>query len=113
MISLIRARVDADIRNVSIEINRVIAIILRRHRELPLADDQWDAYGADEIVMGPYLCIKARMARRRQAVGTPNDLLCERIIADVYGVEALVMRSLDKPCIVPLRSLNGGVACSS
>ncbi|MCX6676632.1 MAG: ABC transporter ATP-binding protein [Methanothrix sp.] len=47
------------------------------------------------------------------AAGTPNELLCERNIRDVYGVEALVMKSLDKPCIVPLRSLNGGVACSS
>ncbi|MDD1761277.1 MAG: hypothetical protein LUQ59_03510, partial [Methanothrix sp.] len=54
-ISLIRARVDADIRNVSIVINRVIAVILRRHWKLPFADDQWDAYGADEIVMGPDL----------------------------------------------------------
>ena len=45
------------------------------------------------------------------AAGTPNDLLCERNIRDVYGVEALVMTSLDKPCIVPLRSLNSGVAC--
>lgn len=45
------------------------------------------------------------------AAGTPNDLLCEGNIRDVYGVEALVMTSLDKPCIVPLRSLNSGVAC--
>jgi iron complex transport system ATP-binding protein len=44
------------------------------------------------------------------AAGTPNDLLIERNISDVYGVEALVMRSLDKPCIVPLRSLNGAAA---
>jgi len=44
------------------------------------------------------------------AAGTPNDLLSERNISDVYGVEALVMRSLDKPWIVPLRSLNGALA---
>lgn len=47
------------------------------------------------------------------AVGSPNELLSERNIRDVYGVEAIVMNLLDKPCIVPLRSLNGGVACSS
>ncbi len=47
------------------------------------------------------------------AVGTPNDLLNERNIRDVYGVEAIVMNFLDRPCIVPLRSLNGGVSCVS
>jgi len=45
------------------------------------------------------------------AAGTPNDLLSEKNISDVYGVEALVMRSLDKPCIIPLRSLNGSTVC--
>lgn len=44
------------------------------------------------------------------AAGTPIDLLSEKNISDVYGVEAIVMRSLDKPCIVPLRSLNGATA---
>ncbi|HNX10087.1 MAG TPA: ABC transporter ATP-binding protein [Methanothrix sp.] len=44
------------------------------------------------------------------AAGTPNELISERNISEVYGVEALVMRSLDKPCIVPLRSLNGVAA---
>ncbi|HOV52216.1 MAG TPA: ABC transporter ATP-binding protein, partial [Methanothrix sp.] len=44
------------------------------------------------------------------AAGAPNDLLSEKNISEVYGVEALVMRSLDKPCIVPLRSLNGAAA---
>lgn len=44
------------------------------------------------------------------AAGTPNELISEKNISDVYGVEALVMRSLDKPCIVPLRSLNGVAA---
>jgi iron complex transport system ATP-binding protein len=44
------------------------------------------------------------------AAGTPNELISENNISDVYGVEALVMRSLDKPCIVPLRSLNGVAA---
>ena len=64
----VRARVDADIRNVSIEINRVIAVILRRHLELPFTNDQRDAYGADEIIMGPNLSVKAGMARGRQVV---------------------------------------------
>lgn len=44
------------------------------------------------------------------AAGTPIDLLSEKNISDVYGVEAIVMRSLDKPCIVPLRSINGATA---
>lgn len=44
------------------------------------------------------------------ASGTPIDLLSEKNISDVYGVEAIVMRSLDKPCIVPLRSINGATA---
>jgi iron complex transport system ATP-binding protein len=44
------------------------------------------------------------------ATGSPIDLLSEKNISDVYGVEALVMRALDKPCIVPLRSLNGAAA---
>ncbi|MDD1761410.1 MAG: ABC transporter ATP-binding protein [Methanothrix sp.] len=44
------------------------------------------------------------------AAGSPIDLLSEKNISDVYGVEALVMRSLDKPCIVPLRSINGATA---
>ena len=45
------------------------------------------------------------------AVGTPKELLSERNISDVYGVEAIVMNTLGKPCIVPVRSMNGGVAC--
>ncbi|OPY53495.1 MAG: Cobalamin import ATP-binding protein BtuD [Methanosaeta sp. PtaU1.Bin060] len=45
------------------------------------------------------------------AAGSPDELLSEKNISDVYGVEALVMRSLDKPCIIPLRSLNGGAVC--
>ena len=44
------------------------------------------------------------------AAGTPSDLLSEKNIREVYGIEALVMRSLDRPCIVPLRSLNGALA---
>ena len=44
------------------------------------------------------------------AAGSPIDLLSEKNISDVYGVEAIVMRSLDKPCIVPLRSINGATA---
>ena len=45
------------------------------------------------------------------AIGRPNELLSERNIRDVYGVDALVMNSLDKPCIVPIKSLNSGVVC--
>jgi iron complex transport system ATP-binding protein len=45
------------------------------------------------------------------AIGSPNELLNERNIRDVYGVDALVMNSMDKPYIVPIKSLNGGVAC--
>ena len=40
------------------------------------------------------------------AVGSLNELLSDRMTSDVYGVEALVIRSLDKPCVVPLRYLN-------
>ena len=45
------------------------------------------------------------------AIGSPNELLSERNIRDVYGVDALVMNSMDKPYVVPIKSLNGGVAC--
>jgi iron complex transport system ATP-binding protein len=44
------------------------------------------------------------------AAGSPGDLLSERSISDVYGVEAVIMNSLGKPCIVPLRSLKGAAA---
>ncbi|MDM7912003.1 MAG: ABC transporter ATP-binding protein [Methanotrichaceae archaeon] len=45
------------------------------------------------------------------AAGEPNSLLSEANICKVYGIEAVVMNALGRPYIVPLRSLNGGVAC--
>lgn len=44
------------------------------------------------------------------AAGEPADLLNAKNIRDVYGVEAVVMNSLDRPYIVPLRSLNEGIS---
>ena len=44
------------------------------------------------------------------AAGEPIDLLNAKNIREVYGVEAVVMNNLDRPYIVPLRSLNEGVA---
>ncbi|GAB6266589.1 MAG: ABC transporter ATP-binding protein [Methanothrix sp.] len=44
------------------------------------------------------------------AAGEPIDLLNAKNIRDVYGVEAVVMNNLERPYIVPLRSLNEGVA---
>lgn len=44
------------------------------------------------------------------AAGEPADLLNARNIREVYGVEAVVMENLDRPYIIPLRSLNEGVA---
>jgi iron complex transport system ATP-binding protein len=44
------------------------------------------------------------------AAGEPIDLLNAKNIRDVYGVEAVVMNNLDRPYIIPLRSLNEGVA---
>ncbi|OPY57507.1 MAG: Cobalamin import ATP-binding protein BtuD [Methanosaeta sp. PtaU1.Bin112] len=40
------------------------------------------------------------------AAGEPADLLNAQSIRDVYGVEAVVINNLDRPYIVPLRSLN-------
>lgn len=48
---------------------------------------------------------------RIYATGTPSELLSPEIIRDVYGVEALVMDGLNRPYIIPLRSLNGATAC--
>ncbi len=45
------------------------------------------------------------------AAGEPSLLLSEANICNVYGIEAVVMNALGRPYIVPLRSLNGGVAC--
>jgi iron complex transport system ATP-binding protein len=44
------------------------------------------------------------------AAGTPSDLISKENIRDVYGVEAVVMKDLDKPYVIPLRSLTGGIA---
>jgi iron complex transport system ATP-binding protein len=40
------------------------------------------------------------------AAGDPADLLNAENIRDVYGVEAVVMKNLGRPYIVPLRSIN-------
>jgi iron complex transport system ATP-binding protein len=45
------------------------------------------------------------------AAGEPDSLLCEANICSVFGIESVVMNALGRPYIVPLRSLNGGVAC--
>jgi len=47
---------------------------------------------------------------RIYAAGDPADLLNARNIREVYGVEAIVMDNLDRPYIIPLRSLNEGIA---
>lgn len=48
---------------------------------------------------------------RIYAAGTPSELLSPDIIRDVYGVEALVMDGMNRPYVIPIRSLNGGIAC--
>jgi iron complex transport system ATP-binding protein len=45
------------------------------------------------------------------SAGEPSAILSPETIRTVYSVEAMVMNHLDRPYIVPLRSLNGGVAC--
>lgn len=47
---------------------------------------------------------------RIYAAGEPADLLNARNIREVYGVEAIVMENLDRPYIIPLRSLYEGIA---
>jgi len=44
---------------------------------------------------------------RIYAAGTPSDLINAENIRTVYGVEAVVMKNLDRPYIVPIRSING------
>ncbi len=44
------------------------------------------------------------------AAGEPASLLTPEMIRDVYSVEAAVMQ-LERPFVIPLRSLNGGMAC--
>ncbi len=41
------------------------------------------------------------------AVGDPLSLLTKENIREIFGVEAVVMRNLDRPYVVPIRSLNG------
>jgi iron complex transport system ATP-binding protein len=41
------------------------------------------------------------------AIGDPFSLLTKENIRSIFGVEAVVMRDLDRPYVVPLRSLNG------
>jgi len=41
------------------------------------------------------------------AVGDPSTLLTRENIRAIFGVEAVVMRELDRPYVVPIRSLNG------
>jgi iron complex transport system ATP-binding protein len=48
---------------------------------------------------------------RVYAAGEPSTLLSEANICKVYGIEAIVMNALGRPYIVPLRSMNGGLAC--
>ncbi|OPX83040.1 MAG: hypothetical protein A4E50_00027 [Methanosaeta sp. PtaB.Bin087] len=40
------------------------------------------------------------------AVGDPSSLLTMENIREIFGVEAVVMRDLDRPYVVPIRSLN-------
>jgi len=47
---------------------------------------------------------------RVYAAGEPQSLLNEANIGKVYGIEAMVMNAVGRPYIVPLRSLNGGLA---
>jgi iron complex transport system ATP-binding protein len=41
------------------------------------------------------------------SAGDPGELLTEENIRTIYGVEAVVMRELDRPYVVPIGSLNG------
>jgi iron complex transport system ATP-binding protein len=52
------------------------------------------------------------MGGKVYAVGSPNALITESNIGYVYGIEAQVMRDLDKPYVVPIRSMNASPACS-
>jgi len=45
---------------------------------------------------------------RINAVGDPISLLTKENIRTIFGVEAVVMKDLDRPYVVPIRSLNGG-----
>ncbi|HNY35498.1 MAG TPA: ABC transporter ATP-binding protein [Methanothrix soehngenii] len=52
------------------------------------------------------------MGGKVYAVGSPNALITESNISYVYGIEAQVMNDLDKPYVVPIRSMNASPACS-
>lgn len=41
------------------------------------------------------------------AIGDPSSLLTVENIRSIFGVEAVVMKDLDRPYVVPIRSLNG------
>ncbi|HOO52988.1 MAG TPA: ABC transporter ATP-binding protein [Methanothrix sp.] len=41
------------------------------------------------------------------AIGDPFSLLTRENIRSIFGVEAVVVRDLDRPCVIPLRSLDG------
>jgi iron complex transport system ATP-binding protein len=43
------------------------------------------------------------------ASGEPKALLSESNIEKVYGIKAMVMNALERPYIIPLKSLNGGL----
>jgi iron complex transport system ATP-binding protein len=44
------------------------------------------------------------------AIGDPLSLLTQENIRAIFGVEAVVMKDLDRPYVVPIRSLNGDLA---
>ncbi|OPY53451.1 MAG: Cobalamin import ATP-binding protein BtuD [Methanosaeta sp. PtaU1.Bin112] len=52
------------------------------------------------------------MGGKVYAVGSPNSLITESNIGYVYGIEAQVMKDLDKPYVVPIRSMNSSPVCS-
>jgi len=41
------------------------------------------------------------------AIGNPSSLLTQENIRSIFGVEAVVMTDLDRPYVVPIRSLTG------
>jgi len=51
------------------------------------------------------------MGGKVYAVGSPNSLITESNIGYVYGIEAQVRNDLDKPYVVPIRSMNASTVC--
>jgi len=47
---------------------------------------------------------------RVHAIGDPLSLLTKENIRSIFGVEAVVMKDLDRPYVVPIRSLKGETA---